>query len=195
LDKLDLIRDVLGASQVFSSAVSELLEGTLEEVAGPSLALSQLKLLMLIARPAQRLKVTDIADFLGVTNAAASRAIDRLVQRGLVDRTISQEDRRAVDLSLTPRSQALLARFNEARNTKLLTLLGEYPTERLAQAVRLFDELSAMLTDPPTDAERCLRCGAHFRQGCVIQTVFGRECTFARDFAAQPASRPSERAG
>jgi DNA-binding MarR family transcriptional regulator len=179
--KIDLIRQVMGASHVFCSSVNELLERTLDEVEGQAIAMSQVKLLLLIARPGQRFKVTDIAEFLGVTNAAASRAIDRLVQRGLVDRTISREDRRAVDLSLTPQSRGLLERFTQARNAKLLDLLGEIPDEKLRQVVQLLDDLSVHLLDPAVAGrERCLRCGTHFRTGCVVQDVLGRECTFAR---------------
>src|SRR5690554_5442397 len=92
--KIDLIQQVMGASHVFCTTVTELLERTLEESSGEALAMSQVKLLLLIAHPHHTFKVTDVAQFLGVTNAAASRAIDRLVQRGLVDRTVSKEDRR-----------------------------------------------------------------------------------------------------
>lgn len=175
--KIDLIQQVMGASHVFCSTVNELLERTLEESSDEQLAMSQVKLLLLIAHPHHTFKVTDVAEFLGVTNAAASRAIDRLVQRGLVDRTISKEDRRAVDLALTPASRALLDRFTEARNRELTKLLGDYPPEKLREVTALLDELSVRLLDVEKAAdERCLRCGVHFRTGCVVQDVLGREC-------------------
>jgi DNA-binding MarR family transcriptional regulator len=178
--KIEDIQRLMGASHVFCSTVSELLERTLGESTDGPLAMSQVKLLLLIARPAQRFKVTDVAEFLGVTNAAASRAIDRLVQRGLVDRTISLSDRRAVDLSLTEESRALLDRFAEARNAELVRLLGDYPREKLHRVTELLDELSVLLLDLDAAREgRCLRCGIHFRTNCVIRDVLGRECSVA----------------
>jgi DNA-binding MarR family transcriptional regulator len=178
--KVELIRQVMGASHVFCTSVGEMLERTLAESSGEQLAMSQVKLLLLIAQPEQRFKVTDVADFLGVTNAAASRAIERLVQRGLVDRTISREDRRAVDLALTPQAEALLAGFEESRDRELIRLLGNHPEEKLERVSSLLDELSVLLLDPASEPEeRCLRCGVHFRENCVLRDVVGRECVVA----------------
>jgi DNA-binding MarR family transcriptional regulator len=193
--KIELIRQVMGASHIFCTSVNELLERTLSESTAEQLAMSQVKLMLLISRPEQRFKVTDVAEFLGVTNAAASRAIDRLVQRGLVDRRISREDRRAVDLSLTPMAETLLERFTEVRNRELLRLLGNHPPEKLERAAELLDELSVLLLDPETHPdERCLRCGIHFRAGCVVRDVLGRECVVANtlygDDEAERAAEP-----
>lgn len=187
-DKVALIRQVMGASHVFCSAVNEMLERTLAVATNEQLALSQVKLLLLIARPDQRFKVSDVAEFLGVTNAAASRAIERLVQRGLVDRTISRDDRRAVDLSLTPRSRELLDRFTDARNRELLALLSDYPDEKLRDIAALLDDLSVRLLDLRDGGkERCLRCGIHFRSSCVLRDVLGRECAVASGMYGLPA--------
>jgi DNA-binding MarR family transcriptional regulator len=190
--QIRLIQEVMGASHVFCSAVNELLERTLQQASDEQLAMSQVKLLLLIARPGQRFKVTDVADFLGVTNAAASRAIDRLVQRGLVDRTISTDDRRAVDLALTPDSEALLERFTALRNDELLALLGAYPSEKLQRATQLLDELTVLLLDLDSHGnERCLRCGLHFRDSCVVRDVLGRECAVSHDLYGS-GTRPGE---
>jgi DNA-binding MarR family transcriptional regulator len=190
--RIELIREVMGASHIFCSAVEELLDRTLAQATDEMLAMSQVKLLLLIARPEQRFKVTDVAEFLGVTNAAASRAIERLVQRGLIDRTISREDRRAVDLSLTPQSRELLDRFNETRNAELLSLLADYPEEKLRQLTTLLDELSVRLLDIDAAKDRrCLRCGVHFRSGCVLKDVLGRECAVASGLYGEPHANGS----
>ena len=195
-EKVELIRHVMGASHVFCSTVNELLERTLAEASDEQLAMSQVKLLLLIARPGQRFKVTDVAQFLGVTNAAASRSIDRLVQRGLIDRTISTEDRRAVDLSLTEASRQLLARFAEVRNRELLRLLGDYSEEKLTRVAALLDELSVLLLDlEHAQEERCLRCGIHFRSGCVLRDVVGRECAVSSELYGEPDRHSEAAAG
>jgi DNA-binding MarR family transcriptional regulator len=146
--KVGLIQEVMGASHRFYSTVNAVLERALAEAGERQLSLSQVKLLMLISSPGQRFKVMDVAELLGVTNAAASRSIDRLVQRGLVDRTVTPEDRRAVDLTLTPVAEALLGRFTKARNQELARLLGQYPVEPMERATRILDEMTGLLVDP-----------------------------------------------
>lgn len=190
-NQIDRIQQVMGASHLFCTTVKELLERTLDEATDEQLVMSQVKLVLLIARPGQRFKVTDVADFMGVTNAAASRAIDRLVQRGLIERTVSAEDRRAVDLSLTPASRKLLDRFTEIRNRELLRVLGDFPEEKLEQATELLDELSVRLAELETEEEeRCLRCGVHFRNGCVMRDVLDRECVVSRELYGPRGEEP-----
>ena len=143
--RIALIRHAMGSAHIFSSMVTELLERTLAESTEGELGMAQVQLLLLIARPNHKFKVTDVAQYLGVTNAAASRAIDRLVQRGLIERVTEPEDRRAVDLRTTAASRALLARFTEARDRELGRLLEGYPAEKLEEAAALMDELTERL--------------------------------------------------
>jgi DNA-binding MarR family transcriptional regulator len=197
--KVEVIERVMGSSHLFFSSVNDLLERSLAEASARQVSMSQVKLLLLISRPHKRFKVKDVADFLGVTNAAASRSIDRLVQRGLVDRTVTPEDRRAVDLTLTPTAENLLARFTTVRDRELLRLLGNHPAEKLERVSDLLDELSLLLLDPDQD-ERCLRCGVHFREECLLRDVAGRECVMASELdglaenaGADPAGGPPQR--
>ena len=46
--------------------------------------------------------VTAISRYSGVTNAATSQLVDRLVEKQLVERTENAQDRRMKQLSLTP---------------------------------------------------------------------------------------------
>lgn len=191
-DRTDLIRRMMGASHVFCTTVNELLERSLAAASDGEVVLSQVRLLLLISRPDQCYKVTDVAEFLGVTNAAASRSIDRLVQRGLVDRTTSEADRRAVDLSLTRKGASLLDRFEEARYQELWRALGELPEEELLAAVSLLDRLSVRLAGLETDDEGCPRCGVHFRETCLMSDALGRDCPrFATSPPAAVSSDPA----
>ena len=55
-----------------------------------------------------RCGVTDISKQSGVTNAAASQLVDRLVDKQLLERTEDQHDRRVKQLSLTPKGRQLV---------------------------------------------------------------------------------------
>ena len=94
----DVVHDFLGSAQIFTNAVNDLMEEQLHEVTDEQLTFSQLKLLKMVSLT-DNYTVSDVAAFLGVSNAAASRAVDRLVKRELVDRAEAEADRRAVRLS------------------------------------------------------------------------------------------------
>jgi DNA-binding MarR family transcriptional regulator len=59
--------------------------------------------------------VTDIGEQLGVTSAAASQLIDRLVQLDLLQRSEDPQDRRNKSLTLTAKGRALIGDSVEAR--------------------------------------------------------------------------------
>ncbi len=60
--------------------------------------------------------VSEIGGQMGVTNAAASQAVDRLVQLGLIERTEDPDDRRAKQLALTQKGRALIEKGVEVRS-------------------------------------------------------------------------------
>ena len=59
--------------------------------------------------------VSDLGDHLGVTNAAASQMVERMVQHGLLARVEDPEDRRGKKISLTLKGRELVEESIEAR--------------------------------------------------------------------------------
>lgn len=59
--------------------------------------------------------VTEIGEHLGVTSAAASQLLDRLVEQGLVERSEDPEDRRVKRIKLTEKGQLLFEEGVRAR--------------------------------------------------------------------------------
>jgi DNA-binding MarR family transcriptional regulator len=167
--------ELLGSAQVFSAAVSGLLEAQLGE-ARVDVALSQVRMLALIERlPA--CGIADLADYMSVSSAAVSRAVDRLVRRGLVDRSTADGDRRAVDLSVTPQGRAVVKRYQASVRRALDELTDSLEAERVRQAIALLDQLSLIMVQRYANVdESCFRCGMHFREKCVLRRVVGRRC-------------------
>ena len=60
--------------------------------------------------------VSDIGDHVGISNAAASQMIDRLVQMGLVERKEHIDDRRVRHLTLTEKGYSLAEKGVEAHS-------------------------------------------------------------------------------
>lgn len=70
------------------------------------LSMSQLGALMHILRGTSG--VCDIGDDLGISSAAASQMLERLVQQGLVSRTEDPRDRRVKQIVLTDKGQQVM---------------------------------------------------------------------------------------
>jgi DNA-binding MarR family transcriptional regulator len=172
------LNDFLGSAQIFSSAVTDLMVRQLHEVTGDDLTFSQLKLLKMVSLT-KGYSVSNVAQFLGVSTAAASRAVDRLVRRGLVIRAESSDDRRAVELSLTQKAQSLLAQYDEAAEAALARVFGDLSHEQLRQVGDLLDRLSVNIVDRENGEEGvCFRCGIHFRDRCLLRQRRSRSCFF-----------------
>lgn len=79
------------------------------------LSMSQINVLMRLYHNQSTCGVSDIGAHLGVTNAASSQLVDRLVQMGFLERAEDPSDRRAKLIRLTPEGRALVERSIQAR--------------------------------------------------------------------------------
>jgi DNA-binding MarR family transcriptional regulator len=78
------------------------------------LSMTQVKLLFMVEqRPEICLK--DLGEYVALSPAAASRAVDALVQRGLLERTEDPEDRRSRIVRLSPQGRETAGRVLQAR--------------------------------------------------------------------------------
>ena len=172
------LNDFLGSAQIFTSAVTDLMAQQLRDVTNDEVTFAQMKLLKMVSLT-KGYSVSNVAQFLGVSTAAASRAVDRLVRRGLINRTEAPEDRRAVELSLTPKGEALLASYDTAAAGALDRVFGDLSTDQLQQVGELLDRLSVSIVDRAEDADGvCFRCGIHFRDRCLLRQRQTRTCFF-----------------
>jgi len=177
----DITYDFLGSAQVFASAVEDVVEKQiLEESAGKQFTLSQFKLLKMVALTDAH-TISDVALFLGISNAAASKAVDKLVRRNLLRREEGQPDRREICLSLTESSHQLLATYEEKKERKLAQVFRGFSSDELRRTARLLDRLSAELVDHHSNPDEvCLQCGIYFRDQCLVRQLAKRNCFYVR---------------
>jgi DNA-binding MarR family transcriptional regulator len=87
--------------------------------------------------------VSAIGSQLGVSNAASSQLIDRLVLQGLIKRSEDKSDRRAKHLAITGKGKALLEQGVEARKRWMEALTMELNPQQQATIIVAL----TMLTD------------------------------------------------
>ena len=93
--------------------------------------------------------VSNIGDLLGVTNAAASQMIDRLVQHGLIERTEDPIDRRAKQLRLTDRGRSIVRECIEVRRRWMEKLTDALTKEEQSSIINAL----TILTNAARDLE------------------------------------------
>ncbi|MBN2113558.1 MAG: MarR family transcriptional regulator [Acidimicrobiia bacterium] len=176
VEALEAINGLLASATIFTTASAEVLAAELGEVAGDRLTFTQLKLLRLVERQGH-LTIGDVAAFLGISNAAASKAVDRLVRGGLLSRAESPGDRRATEVSITDEAERLLDEFDARASEMLLGLLAEVGVGRLRDLAEGLDRLSVSLSAASRDPDRvCFRCGLYLRDDCLLRMLSDRRC-------------------
>lgn len=91
-------------------------------------SMQQLGTLMIIHKRGTS-AVSDIGDELGVSNAAASQMLDRLLQDGLILRTEDPDDRRVKQIKLTEKGDQILGDSFESRHRWINNLVNRFTKE------------------------------------------------------------------
>jgi DNA-binding MarR family transcriptional regulator len=115
-----------------------------EKKAGVSGA--QLFVLTKLADAGRRaLSVNELAERTLTHQSSVSVVVTKLVEQGLIQRVLSEEDRRRWELSLTPKARALIRKAPESPQDQIVEALGAMDPSRRAQLAELMGELVAHL--------------------------------------------------
>lgn len=87
-------------------------------------------------------RLTDLAEVLGVDISTVSRQVRDLERSGLVERSGDPDDQRASRLRLTAQGQEVLTRVRAARQESMKTLLTGWSREDLVRLTRLVGRLA-----------------------------------------------------
>ena len=101
-----------------------------------------------------RCAVSDIGTQFGMTPPAASQLVEKLVEKGWVERTEFEHDRRVRQLKLTQEGRALVQGSFEARYSWALKLGEKLPPDRrdaIAQALSELIAAARSLDEPARD--------------------------------------------
>jgi DNA-binding MarR family transcriptional regulator len=77
--------------------------------------------------------VSDIGSEMGISNAAASQMLDRLVQQNYIERTEDPIDRRVKQINLTDKGLALVKEANMVKLHTLSKLIQTFTPEEIEQ--------------------------------------------------------------
>lgn len=86
-----------------------------------------------------------IAEALGVAVSTPTRTIDRLVEKGLVDRTVDEKDRRQLLIELTPNGRKVLEEMDEEGMMMTRKMLENLQDEEIESLKRILLKISENL--------------------------------------------------
>lgn len=107
---------------------------------------SQVMVLQTLLR-AREMRMTELANFLGLSKANATGLIDRLVARGLVRRQRSETDRRVVHASLTPDGRKAAEQLVATSRAGLRQLMKRVPEQNLGPFIDTLERLALGLAE------------------------------------------------
>ena len=106
------------------------------------LSFSQMKALHYL-HESSGLSVKELGETLGLSLAAMSRAAEELVQRGLMDRTEDQIDRRIKRLRLTEKGRELVQKMRELRMAGFEQFVATLSPKERAQLAKAIEPILA----------------------------------------------------
>ena len=104
------------------------------------------------------LQVSDIAHVLRVDISVASRQVSQLVDDGLVERTVADDDRRARSVQLSPAGRSLAVEIAATLGQRATEVFADWSSAELLDAAATLDRLGAAVSRfaAPVDAHAVL---------------------------------------
>jgi DNA-binding MarR family transcriptional regulator len=115
------------------------------ELAPVGLNLAQWRSLAIIRR-LESCTMTALARYSTVERTTLTRAIDQLVSRGLIDRSVPDRDRRQVNLRLTDQGKSTYSQAVAILKDRNQQVLADVDPKRLREATRVLQETLLKLT-------------------------------------------------
>ncbi len=109
------------------------------------ITLPQYRVLVVLAMDGPQ-QVAALSKVLDVYSSTITRLCDRLVAKGLIERTTESSDRREVVLSLTRRGRAVVERVTRRRHDRIAAIIDAIPPARrreLVLALRTFSDAAS----------------------------------------------------
>jgi DNA-binding MarR family transcriptional regulator len=113
-----------------------------ERLLGDLLDPAQVDTLDLVVESEGR-RMSELAEALRVDASTATRAVDRLVDAGIVERVAAPRDGRGVVVVVSPAGRALHAELSARRRTMLLEVLDDFSQADRARLAELLERLVA----------------------------------------------------
>lgn len=118
--------------------------------------------------------LSELAKMLKISNAAAGKNIDKLVQIKLVKRQINRKDRRHIKISLLKEGQEIVESYNNVRDLYQSNALSAFSNDEKQTFLNLIRKYIRNSIDPKENLDMiCMLCDGSCGEDCVIKQCKG----------------------
>lgn len=121
--------------------------------AGIALERPAIQILGVLKKSEHALSVKEVAEALQVEGPHVTRHLQKLAQRGLVEKTVDPHDRRVARLELTAEGTDLIDRYHEVLRRWVREAMSDWPEAERKRLCQLLDQL---VTDVTTYADQLI---------------------------------------
>lgn len=106
----------------------------------------QLSVISILAKNGEQ-KVSDISEKMGLSDSTVSGILDRLEQKGIIERKRNKDDRRVVKIYLSKGSQEICQEFHRKREEYFTHLLKELSEQEINDIIKGLEILNRVVCD------------------------------------------------
>jgi DNA-binding MarR family transcriptional regulator len=140
------IKDLVDRYIHVSFSVNKVAEGMVKEEIGSNLTNDQHYTLRYINKVGSCTS-SELAEVFDVKKSAITAIITRLWEKGLIQRTRDENDRRLVYLALTEKGNELFQKTEERIHALVESIITKFDQEEIVQFLKTYDKLNDILTE------------------------------------------------
>lgn len=133
--------------EIFPIVIKEFLKRQTNELCKGKITMPQFLILSFLERQGE-CKMTQLARFMGVTTAAMTGIVDRLVRDGYAERVSDPKDRRIIRIKTTAKGASLVHKINLHRRQMIIDIFGRLSQQDREDYLKIITRIRDVLAGP-----------------------------------------------
>jgi DNA-binding MarR family transcriptional regulator len=143
MSKFESISQIINLNRNFNRTLRIEFHGLMQD---SGFTFPQLSVISILAKNGKQ-KVSDISEKMGLSDSTVSGILDRLEQKGIIERRRNKEDRRVVKIYLSKGSQKICQEFHRKRDEYFAHLLKELTEQEINDIIKGLKILNHVVCD------------------------------------------------
>lgn len=143
MPKFESISQIISLNRNFNRTLRREFHGLMQD---SGFTFPQLSVISILAKNGKQ-KVSDISEKMGLSDSTVSGILDRLEQKGIIERKRNKDDRRVVKIYLSKGSQEIYQEFHRKRKEYFAHLLKKLSEQEINDIIKGLEILNRVVCD------------------------------------------------
>jgi len=143
MSKFESISQIISLNRNFNRTLRHEFHGLMQD---SGFTFPQLSVISILTKNGEQ-KVSDISEKMGLSDSTVSGILDRLEQKGIIERKRNKDDRRVVKIYLVKGSQQICQEFHRKREEYFAHLLKELSEQEISDIIKGLEILNRAVYD------------------------------------------------